>query len=139
MRRMKNPAHLGFAVFLILFSAVLSPTLIQAQTPKAKVNIVCNGKVMTDQPQTILSGQAANLSYTVSGGSVVYPRWEMSGNAVADFQPTLQAGKVTPINISDLKQEAVKLHWIDQGSESVTLLYYLSGGGQGSVTAKFNV
>jgi hypothetical protein len=139
MLRMKNPAYFGFAVFLILLSAVLSPNVIQAQTSKAKVSIVCNGQTMTTQPMTIMTGQAVNLSYTATGGTVIYPTWQVSFTSVTAYTATTQSATETPINISNLKQESVKMHWIDQGTKSVTLLYYLSGGGQGSVTATFNL
>jgi hypothetical protein len=151
MSRIKNPACLGVAVFLVFFTTVLSPTLIQGQTlPRVKVNIVANGKVMTDQPITIFAGQAVTLSIKASiAGTVVYPTWQGSWTTVYAYPATVQSATVIPVSQAQLKQDTVKFYWIDQGPKQVTLLFYLQKGyciegpancvGQGNVTAKFNV
>jgi hypothetical protein len=137
MPRMKNPAYFVSAVFLIFFSAMLSPSLIQAQTPRATLQIKFNGNVVTS-PQTVMTGQAVNLSYAVSGGSASGCTWQ-AVRVIAGFSGTTQSSTVKMLAAADFKQPTMKIYWIGPGTETVTLGCYLSPGGQGNVTATFNV
>src|SRR5579859_7748343 len=108
MLRMKNPAYFGFAVFLMLFSVLFCPSLIQAQTPRATLAITFNGNVVTS-PQTVMTGQAVNLAYTVSGGSASGCTWQAVG-VVGGFTATTQSSTVKLLTATDFKQPTLKIY-----------------------------
>jgi hypothetical protein len=116
--------------------AAPSPALTRAQTPKAKVDITFNGKVVTGQTSTILSGQLVTLAYTVSGASMVKHQWLVPTIVVGNFVGSVQNDALTPANYLPA---TLTLHWIDQGSKLITLLYTLSDGEEARVFTTFNV
>ena len=109
----------------------------QAQTPMATLAITFDGNVVTS-PQTVLTGQAVNLGYTVSGGSASGCTWQAVGG-IGGFTATTQSSTVKMLAAADFKQPSMKIYWIGPGTETVTLDCNLSPGGQGNVTATFNV
>ncbi|HET9406966.1 MAG TPA: hypothetical protein VFO39_06975 [Candidatus Sulfotelmatobacter sp.] len=123
-----------FAVLLAVFC--LTPTA-HAQTQAAKVDITFNGKVVTGQTQTIMSGQLVQLGYSVSGGpSAVSVAWLVPQYAVGGFPASVQKTQVIPLTIN----QEPRFYWIDQGlRKQITLEYILSDREEGRVFTWFNV
>ena len=135
----KRPACLErlTMVPVLLCLAALFPSFVQAQTPRTQLAITYNGNVVAG-PQTVMTGQAVNLGYTVTGGSASGCTWAALG-VIAGFTGTTQASTVTKVPTAAFKQPTMKFYWTGQGTQTVTLACYLNPGGQGSVTATFNV
>jgi hypothetical protein len=132
-----------YAVFAVLATLLCLTPKAHAQQPEVaakcltdgsapslvgvKVDIIdtSNGKVVTDQRQTIMTGQPVGLVFKVSGAGVgkrIFG-WQVSPTVNGGYFPKVQEGKV--IAPQKATSETQRFYWIDPGVKAAALAYRL--------------